>query len=431
MPTTSTRLRGPALLPTQRSLGRSGSGRAEVLSGYAVQLERRRWLKRCLAALCAVVVLYMTAWKLLVGGATASGADGLHRLSGLRGQAPGTSGSTTHDEHVVLAVATNTTAEALSIFVNSWKAYAPAHRIVVFAETDVLETPGMSQFLKDVDVNSVTVHRPRLVDDIFDEEELAKPGRLALASLRLVANYVEVGGVSGIDWKAVKGVVLVTTAGDVVLQGDPFGDNSVKQYIPKQGIVFALQGGPELGAVRASSDMEMMNSLRDCFGANMAEKMGKLALINGHVVIGAHRGMSEFLDLVVDVLATRTRERCLSHWRADLAAIQYSVGEFGRDPRNVDFPFSLRDHVTSTVYGVRYGLPCKIDATGIIRRRPAEGSDRRGPTPTVISQYSSSTYLKEMYKGRYTYYAQERLDFDDSAHREGGNGMTLTLGGRR
>ena len=393
--------RREGLLPTQRSLGRSGSGRAEVLTGYAAQFERRRLLKRFLAVLCGVVVLYMTAWKLLVG--TASGDGG----------SPAASTGTAYDGHVVLAVATNTTADSLSIFVNSWKAYAPGHRIVVFAEADVLETPGVGQFLKDVDVESVTVHRPRLVDDIFDDEELPKPGRLALASLRQVAKYVEGGPGASVDWSAVKGVVLVTTAGDVVAQGDPFGDTSVKQYIPKQGIVFALQGGPELGAVRVASDDEMMSSLRDCFGGNMGEKMGKLALINGHVVVGAHRGMSEFLDLVVDVLATRTRERCLHHWRADLAAIQYSVGEFGRDPRNIDFPFSLRDHVTSTVYGVQYGLPCKIDGSGLIRRRPAEGSVRRGPTPTVISQYSSNAYLKEMYKGRFTYYARERLSFDD------------------
>lgn len=404
----ATRMRSTGLLPT-RSIGRTGSGRAETnaaLSAYALQYQRRRWIQRFLAILSATFILYMTVWKILMGGQPSRANLGV----GTGGTWGGSSRSAAYDGHVVLAVATNTTAESLSIFINSWKTYAPGHHIVVFAESDVLDAPGMSQFLKELHVDSVTVHRPRLVDDIFDEEEPAKPGRLALASLRQVAKFVGVN--RAIDWGTVKGVALVTTAGDVVLQGNPFEDNSVKQYIPRQGIVFALHGGPELGAVRVAADVEMLNSLRDCFGGNMAEKMSKLSLINGHVVIGAHKGMSEFLDLVVDVLATRTRERCLSHWRADLAAIQYSVGEFGRDPRNVDFPFSLRDHVTSTVYGAQYGLPCKIDSAGIIRRRPAEGSARRGPTPTVISQYSSSSYLRDMYKGRYTAYARERLDFD-------------------
>jgi hypothetical protein len=400
----ATRLRNTGLLPT-RSLGRTGSGRAEtnaVLSSYALQYTRRRWIQRSLAILSAFLLLYMTVWNLLMGDQSSKAGPGT--LGG-----PGRVAS--YDGHVVLAVATNTTAESLSIFINSWKAYAPGHRIVVFAESDVLDAPGVGQYLRELHVDAVQVHRPPLLDDIFDEEEPQKPGRLVLASLRQVAKFVGANGV--IDWGTVKGVALVTTAGDVVLQGDPFEDNSVKQYIPKQGIVLALNGGPELGAVRVAADTEMVSSLRDCFGMNMAEKMSKLSLINGHVVLGAHRGMSEFLDLVVDVLGTRTRERCLSHWRADLAAIQYSVGEFGRDPRNVDFPFSLRDHVTSTVYGVRYGLPCKIDSAGILRRRPPEGSARRGPTPTVISQYSSSSYLYDMYKGRYSHYARERLDFDD------------------
>ncbi len=403
----ATRLRSTGLLPT-RSLGRTGSGRAEtnaVLSSYALQYQRRRWIQRFVAILSGILILYVTVWKLLVGSWSSEA-----RASVGSGTVGGRGRVATYDGHVVLAVATNTTAESLSIFINSWKTHAPGHRIVVFAEPDIVDAPGVAQYLREQHVDAVKVHRPLLLDDIFDEEEPPKPGRLALASLRQVAKFVEGNGV--VDWGTVKGVALVTTAGDVVLQGDPFEDNSVKQYIPKQGIVFALNGGPELGAVSVAADTEMVNSLRDCFGMNMAEKMSKLPLINGHVVLGARRGMSEFLDLVVDVLGTRTRERCLSHWRADLAAIQYSVGEFGRDPRNVDFPFSLRNHVTSTVFGARYGLPCKIDSAGVLRRRPAEGSVRRGPTPTVISEYSSNSYLWDMYKGRYTHYARERLDFD-------------------
>ncbi len=407
----ATRLRTTGLLPT-RSLGRTGSGRAEtnaVLSSYALQYTRRRWIQRSLVILSALLILYMTVWNMLMGaGSPKAGAS----VGGRTVRGGGRFAA--YDGHVVLAVATNTTAESLSIFINSWNTYAPGHRIVVFAESDILDAPGVAQYLRELHVDTVKVHRPPLLDDIFDEEEPEKPGRLALASLRQVAKFVGTNGV--IDWATVKGVALVTTAGDVVLQGDPFEDNSVKQYIPKQGIVLALNGGPELGAVRVATDTEMLSSLRDCFGMNMAEKMSKLSLINGHVVLGAHRGMSEFLDLVVDVLGTRTRERCLGNWRADLAAIQYSVGEFGRDPRNVDFPFSLRDHVTSTVYGARYGLPCKIDSAGILRRRPPEGSARRGPTPTVISQYSSSSYLRDMYRGRYSHYARERVDFD---HRPG------------
>jgi hypothetical protein len=395
------------LLPT---LHRQGSGHRDsnsLAAAYAKEYENQHyrilWTKRLLAVLSVVVLLYVAAWKHI--------SVGMGRSDTPAATASDNPGE--FDGHIVLAVATNTSTESLNIFVQSWAMHAPGNRIVVFAETDLLEAPGTAQFLKDYRVESVPVHRPKQIDDIFDEEEVPKPGRLALASLRQVAKYVQgTGHGVRVDWRRVKGVALVTTAGDVVLQGDPFGDTSVRQYIPKQGVVFALQGGPEIGKVKVSKDVEMMNSLRDCFGGNMAEKMGKLPLINGHVVIGAHKGMAEFLDLVVDVLATRTRERCLSHPRADLAAIQYSVGEFGRDPRNVDFAFSLRDHVTSTVYGALYGLPAKIDTAGMLRRRPPEGSARRGPTPTVISQYSSSSYLTMMYKGRYSWYARERVDFD-------------------
>lgn len=318
------------------------------------------------------------------------------------------SGGERYDGRLVLAVATNTTAERVAVFVQSWAQYAPGNRIVLFTEPEIHAEAGMSAFLKDYNVDVIQVDRPREIDDVDDEEEVPKPGRLALEGLRKVLHYMQ----RYTSQSSNKGIALVLSAGDVVLQGYPFGDTSVKQYIPRQGLVFALQGGPQLGAVKVSQCDEVWRGVRDCFGSSMAERVGRLNLINGHVVLGAQKGMVEFLLLVVDVLATRTRERCLSHHRADLAAIQYSVGEFGRDPRNVDFEFSLRDHVTSTVYGVLYGLPAKIDTKGILRRRPPEGGVRRGPTPTIISQYSTNAYLLEMYTNRFRDYARESVGFD-------------------
>jgi len=325
---------------------------------------------------------------------------------GKDGQGKMGSGGEVYDGRLVLAVATNTTAEKVAVFVQSWAYHAPGNQIVLFTEPYIYSEPGMSVFLKDYNVDVVQIERPREIDDVDDDEELPKPGRLSLESLRSVLKYLQQYS------SETKGVALVLTAGDVVLQGYPFEDTSVRQYIPKQGLVFALQGGPQLGAVKVSQCDEVWRGVRDCFGSSMAERVGRLKLINGHVVLGAQKGMVEFLLLVVDVLATRTRERCLSHHRADLAAIQYSVGEFGRDPRNVDFVFSLRDHVTSTVYGVLYGLPAKIDTKGILRRRPPEGGVRRGPTPTIISQYSTNAYLLEMYTNRYRDYGRESVGFD-------------------
>lgn len=305
----------------------------------------------------------------------------------------------------VFAVATNTTAERVAVFVQSWAAYAPDHSIILFTEHDIAKDSQVGAFLKDYKVKVVEVERPALVDDEDDEEELPKPGRLALQSLQRVLKYMERMN------ERYSGVALVLTAGDVVLQGDPFQDTSVKLYIPRQGIVLALQGGPQLGAVKVTQSSDMVDMLRDCFGSTMAEKMRHLGLINGNVVIGAQKGIVDLLVLITDVLATRTRERCLSHHRADLAAIQYSVGEFGRDPRNIDFAFSLRDHVTSTVFGALYGLPAKIDSKGILRRMIPKGGVRRGPTPTVISQYSSNGYLSDMYANRYKMYGKE-IEFD-------------------
>lgn len=307
--------------------------------------------------------------------------------------------------HAVFAVATNTTAERVAVFVQSWATYAPSHSIILFIEHDIAKDGQVGQLLKDYKVRVVKVERPALVDDVDDEEELPKPGRLALQSLQRVLKYMEKMN------EKYTGVALVLTAGDVVLQGDPFQDTSVKQYIPRQGIVLALQGGPQLGAVKVSQSSDMMDMLHDCFGSTMADKMRHLGLINGNVVIGAQKGIVDLLLLVTDVLATRTRERCLTHHRADLAAIQYSVGEFGRDPRNVDFAFSLRDHVTSTVYGALYGLPAKIDSKGFLRRMIPKGGVRRGPTPTVISQYSSNEYLSDMYVNRFRFYGKE-IEFD-------------------
>lgn len=318
------------------------------------------------------------------------------------------SGGVEFDGRLVLAMATNTSAERVAVFVQSWAQYAPGNRIIMFTEPYIYAEPGMSTFLKEYRVEVIQIERPREVDDLDDDEEVPKPGRLALESLRTVLNYIQ----RHTRQESCKGVALVLTAGDVVLQGNPFGDTSVRQYIPRQGLVFALQGGPQLGAVKVSQSDEVFRGVRDCFGSSMADRVGRLNLINGNVVLGARNGMVEFLLLVVDVLATRTREKCLSHHRADLAAIQYSVGEFGRDPRNVDFEFSLRDHITSTVYGVMYGLPAKIDTKGVLRRRPPEGGERRGPTPTIISQYSSNAYLLDMYTSRYKDYAQESVAFD-------------------
>lgn len=369
---------------------------------HAISRSRAQWI----AGILTVCIMYIMVRML----------GGLYERNNERdGDMVKGSGGEEYDGHLVLAVATNTTAQKAAVFVQSWARYSPGNRIVLFTEPRIYSEPGMSSLLKDYNVDVVQIDRPREKDDEDDEEEVPKPGRLALESLKSVLQYIQgQGGGQSVKHSA-KGVALVLTAGDVVLQGDPFGDTSVKQYIPRQGLVFALQGGPELGAIKVSQCDEVWRGVRDCFGSSMADRVGRLNLINGHVVLGAQRGMEEFLLLLVDVLATRTRERCLSHHRADLAAIQYSVGEFGRDPRNVDFLFSLRDHVTSTVYGVMYGLPAKIDTKGILRRRPPEGEIRRGPTPTIISQYSTNAYLLEMYTNRYRDYAQEGVGFDSQS----------------
>ena len=363
-----------------------------------------RWLLGILSVLIFIVMVYIiTRLGLFYGDRQATEGAVQQKASSLLG-----SGGAAFDGKVVFAVATNTSAERVAVFVQSWALHAPGNRIVLFSESYIHDSPGMATFLKDFRVELVDIVRPDEVDDVDDEDENPKPGRLALASMRKVLEYIRD------DMRRNpmnKGASLVLDAGDVVLQGDPFKDTSVMKYIPREGIVFALQGGPELGPVKVSDCPEMYGSLHDCFGSSMTEKMGRLHLINGDVVIGSLKGMVDFLVLVTDVLATRTRERCLTHTRADLAAIQYSVGEFGRDPRNVDFEFSLRDHITSTVYGVRYGLPAKVDSQGVLRRKPPEGGQRRGPTPTVISQYSFNRYLTNMYLSKYRMYAND-VTFD-------------------
>ena len=366
-----------------------------------------RWLLGILSVFIFIFMMHIvTHLGLFDRDRRATEGAGQHKASGPLG-----SGGAEFDGKVVFAVATNTSEERVAIFVQSWALHAPGNRIILFSESYIRDSPGMATFLKDYRVELVDIVRPAEVDDVDDEEENPKPGRLGLASLQKVLEYMR----DDIRKNPMsKGAALLLNAGDVVLQGDPFKDTSIMQYMPREGIVFALQGGPELGPVKVSDCPEMYDSLRDCFGSSMTEKMGRLRLINGDVVIGSQKGMVEFLVLVTDVLATRTRERCLSHTRADLAAIQYSVGEFGRDPRNVDFEFSLRDHVTSTVYGVRYGLPAKVDTRGLLRRKPPEGGLRRGPTPTVISQYSFNRYLTNMYLNKYRMYANDVIfDFNE------------------
>ena len=172
-----------------------------------------------------------------------------------------------YDGRLVLAVATNTTAEKVAVFVQSWAYHAPGNQIVLFTEPYIYSEPGMSVFLKDYNVDVVQIERPREIDDVDDDEELPKPGRLSIESLRSVLKYLQQYS------SETKGVALVLTAGDVVLQGYPFEDTSVRQYIPKQGLVFALQGGPQLGAVKVSQCDEVWRGVRDCFGSSMAERV--------------------------------------------------------------------------------------------------------------------------------------------------------------
>ena len=306
-----------------------------------------------------------------------------------------------HGSNLILAAATNTSAEGVAVFVKSLADHMPQNRIVLFADIGVTSSTNLVAMCKEYEVQVVHLTWPELVDD-EEEGDYPKPGRLALHKMRHMLKYLE----KGID-SNVRGVLLALNSGDAVFQGDPFRDVSVTQNIPRDGVVLATEGGPQLGRVTINVTHPMLDVISDCFGSSMVKRMSRLPLINGDVLIGSRIGVTRLLLLVVDVLATRTREKCLQHPRADLAAIQYAVGEFGRDPKNVDFPFSLRDHVTSTVFGVRYGLPAKIDARGILRRSIPVGGKRRGPTPTVITQYSYHSYLREMYTNRYKMYNRE------------------------
>eukprot|EP00890_Picochlorum_soloecismus_P004629 jgi/Picsp_1/5167/NSC_02530-R1_hypothetical protein CHLNCDRAFT_57525 [Chlorella variabilis] len=306
-----------------------------------------------------------------------------------------------HTGNLILAAAANTSAEGVAAFVKSLAEHMPQNRIVLFADTGVTSSANLVAMCKEYEVHVVPLTWPELVDG-EEEGDSPKPGRLALHKMRHMLKYLE----KGIDGN-VRGVLLALNSGDTVFQGDPFRDVSVTQNIPRDGVVLATEGGPQLGRVTVNVTLPMWDAIGDCFGSSMVKRMGRLPVINGDVLIGSRIGVMQLLLLVVDVLATRTREKCLQHPRADLAAIQYAVGEFGRDPNNVDFPFSLRDHVTSTVFGVRYGLPAKIDARGILRRSIPVGGKRRGPTPTVITQYSYNQYLREMYSNRYKMYNQE------------------------
>jgi len=306
-----------------------------------------------------------------------------------------------HNRNLILAAATNTSVEGVAVFIKSLADHMPQNRIVLFADTRVTSSSNLVATCKEYDVHLVPLTWPELVDG-EEEGESPKPGRLALHKMRHMLKYLE----QEID-SNVRGVLLSLNSGDMVFQGDPFRDVSVTQNIPRDGVVLAMEGGPLLGKVTVNVTRPMWDAISDCFGSSMVKRMGRLPVINGDVLIGSRIGVTQLLLLVVDVLATRTREKCLQHHRAELAAIQYAVGEFGRDPRNVDFPFSLRDHVTSTVFGVRYGLPAKIDTRGILRRSIPVGGKRRGPTPTVITQYSYNSYLKEMYSNRYKMYNRE------------------------
>jgi len=283
------------------------------------------------------------------------------------------------------------------------------------ADARMYKDPGLSVMFKEYGVEVIPFEEPSFVDDPLDDEEEPKPGRLGLHVLRYFLKYLEHDGMN-----KYKGVVLVLDAENVVFQGDPFAqDVSARQSLSRQSAVLATEGGPALGSVLVNMSRPMHMMIQDCFGTAMASRMGKLPVINGDVIIGSPYGVTQLVMLVVDVLATRTRERCLENGRADRAALQYSVGEFGRDPRNVDFSFSLRNHVTSTIFGVKHGLPAKIDSHGILRRTIPKGSVRRGPTPTIITQYSANSYLKNMYRARYKLYAHSQIDFDQRSGYEG------------
>lgn len=306
-------------------------------------------------------------------------------------QEPGSSGN------VVLANAAGVPTSRLAVFVRAWAEHSPATQLVIFTEQATLANSAVKRLYDDFRVIAVPFEAPPELEDPSDPEDFAKPGRLPLHTLEKYLAYIETEGLR----QGVRGVAIVLDAGGVVVQSDPFLDPGVRAAIDTNGVVLSYEGGPQLGAVKAGDNEHVIKAVNSCFGSGVADKIAEEPLFNADVVFASATAARGYLFLISDVLATRVRSRCLRAHRADRAALQYAIQDFGADRKSLDFVVYLRDHINSTALGAAFGLPAHVDSRGVLHRGIMAGGSRRGLTPSVITAYHTHPHLLRYYLARY------------------------------
>jgi hypothetical protein len=302
---------------------------------------------------------------------------------------PGSTGN------IVLATAYRSSPDRLAVFVNSWAQHSPGSRLVIMTSDELLKNPTVRELYREHKVESIRFIPPPEVDDVDDEEELAKPGRSVLQSLEMYQQYLETKAATG-----TRAVAVVIEAGEVALQGDLFVDGAVKYAIANGQVMLTLEGGSEVAKVPILDNSAVFRTCMDCYGSTTAGKLGEKPMVSADVAIGSYGAMYAYVTLMADVMGTRVRYKCLRNLRPDLAVLAYVVHGLGSDPKYLDFRIALKNGKASPVMPIRYGLPAHIDGHGIVHRTPLNAAEKPH-LPSTIVGYGAHPSLLQYLIDRY------------------------------
>jgi len=302
--------------------------------------------------------------------------------------APGSTGN------LVFATAAKVPSARLQVFVQSWAEYSPGSQLVIFTEPETLEFASVQRLYNEFSVIAVPFTALPEIDDPDDPEDFARPGRLPMHFMQQVVQYLETKG------DGAKAVLVAIDAAGMASQGDPFIDPVVENVLRVNEVLLTLESGPLLGDVTVGQNIPVSRSINACFGSGVLKALEDKPLFNADLVIGSADAVRRYLILISDVMATRVRTRCLRDPRADRAALQYSIQDFGSDLKSLNFRYKTAS-LRSPVFGAAFGMPAKLDGRGVLHRGIIPGTNRRGPTPALVTQYDAHPMLVRHYLNKY------------------------------